>query len=85
MIQVSKPIYKPDDLVDIRVFIVNSRTKPYRIKKTCKVWILDANSNQVKAWKDPEFTRGLFESSLQLNDAESGAWEVLVEADGEVR
>lgn len=70
--------------MEFRIFAINSRTKPYRIKETSKVWILDPGNNQVKLWKDPQFFRGLFEGSFQLVDAEPGVWKVLVEADGEV-
>lgn len=84
LIQLNKPIYKPDGLLEFRVFAINSRTKPYRIKKSSKIWFLDPGNNQVKVWEDPEFIRGLYEGSLQLIDAEPGKWTILVEADGEV-
>lgn len=84
LVQLSKPIFKPDSLVEFRIFAINSRTKPYRIKDTSEVWVLDPNNNRVRLWEDPNFFRGLFEDSLQLTNAEPGIWKILVEADGEV-
>lgn len=85
LIQINKPTFRPDDLVEFRVFVVDSKTKPYEVKTTSTIRILDAGNNQVKVWKDPLFKKGLVEESLQLNDVEPGVWKILVEADGEVR
>lgn len=84
LIQINKPVFKPNELVDFRVFIVNSRTKPYLVQDSSKVWILDPNNNRARMWRSPLFVGGLFESSLQLNDADPGTWKVFAEVDGEV-
>lgn len=85
LIQVSKPVFKPYDIVEFRIFAVNSRTRPYKIKKSSRIWVVDPGNNQVKVWENPFFLQGLFEGELKLNNAEPGEWKVLVEADGEVR
>ena len=85
LIQLNKPVFIPNGFVQFRVFALDSKTRPYQIKKASKVWILDPFNNQVKVWKNPAFERGLLEKFLKLNDAEPGIWKILVEADGEVR
>lgn len=85
LIQISKPFFRPDDLVEFRVFALDSETKPYEVESLSKIRILDAANNQVKLWNDPPFVKGLVEKSLQLNEGVPGVWRILVEADGEVR
>lgn len=84
IIQLNKPIFTPESLVEFRVFAVNARTNPYVIKYASKIRILDSGNNQVKIWNSPKFNRGLFEDRLQLTDAEPGTWKIVVEADGDV-
>lgn len=84
IIQLNKPIFTPDSLLEFRVFAVNSKTNPYVIKFASKIRILDPGNNQVKIWDNPKFNRGLFEDRLQLDDAEPGTWKIIVEADGDV-
>ena len=83
-IQLSKPVYGISDLIEFRVFILNSRTKPYKIADTSTIRILDPSNNQIKAWKNPSFKQGLYEGQWQLSEALTGEWTVLVEADGQV-
>jgi hypothetical protein len=84
MVQLNKPIFTPESLVEFRVFAMNSRTNPYVIRHASKIRILDPGNNQVKIWKNPRFNQGLFQDRLQLTDAEPGTWKVIVEADGDV-
>lgn len=85
LIQINKPVFRTDDNFEFRIFALDSRTKPYKINDTSKIWILDPVNNQVKTWNDPTFVRGLVEGNLLLADAEPGTWKLLVEADGQVR
>lgn len=84
LIQINKPFFRPDDLVEFRVFALDSETKPYEVKAS-KIRVLDAANNQVMVWDDPLFKKGLVQKSLQLSEAVPGVWKILVEADGEVR
>lgn len=84
LIQVNKPFFRPDDLVEFRVFAVDSKTKPYEVK-TSKIRILDPENNEVKSWNDLTFKKGLVEANFQLREGDPGVWKILVEADGEVR
>ena len=83
-IQLNKPVYGLSDLIEFRVFILNSRTKPYKIADTSVIRILDPSNNQIKAWKNPTFKQGLYEGQWQLSEALTGEWTILVEADGQV-
>lgn len=85
LIQVSKPIYRPDSLMKFRVFVLDSRTRPYEAKYMHRIWILDPSSNRVKIWEDPEIDQGVFQGKFLLSDASEGSWKILVEIDGEVR
>lgn len=83
-IQTNRPVYRPNDRIEFRVFALDSRTKPYEILDASKIWILDPGNSRVKLWKNPTFVKGLYESHWMLSDAEAGTWKILVEADGEV-
>lgn len=85
LIQVSKPIFRPDSFVEFRVFVLDSRTRPYEAKYMSRIWILDPSSNRVKIWEDPEINQGVFYGKFLLSDASEGSWKILAEIDGEVK
>lgn len=85
LIQLNKPIFRTDDLIEFRVFAVDSQTNPYAIKDTSKIRILDPNNYEAKVWTNPSFSMGLFEGDLKLFGAEPGVWKILAQVDGEVR
>jgi len=85
LIQLNKAVYRPNDLIELRVFALTSRTKPHEVQNSSKIMILDAGNNQVKIWENAAFSNGVFEGVWQLADAETGSWRAVIAVDGEVR
>lgn len=83
-IQTDKPIYKPGDLVNFRVFAVDSETRPYDVPKST-ITIYDSGDTKIKSYVDGKFVDGKYENSLQLSQEPTlGEWKIKVEAEAEV-
>lgn len=84
LIQLDKPIYRPGDLVRLRVLAIDSETRPYNVPSAI-VSILDSGSNLVKSFTNISFVKGKYEGSFQLSDnPPMNQWTVSVSAESEV-
>ena len=84
-IQFNKAIFTPGDLLQFRVFAVDSETKA--ITPTCSntITISDPNGNSIQSFQDVTFKRGKYENSFQLSEKASlGIWKVAALCDQEV-
>lgn len=86
MIQLDKPIYKTTDVVNFRVFAIDSRTKPYmKIPGYSKIWILDPKNNELKAWENVQLTMGIYQDKFVFTRLQPGIYEIVAEVDDTVR
>jgi len=75
----------PGDLLQFRVFAVDSETKA--INPTCSstITISDPNGNSIQSFQDVTFKRGKYENSFQLSEkARLGFWKLSADCDLEV-
>lgn len=83
-IQTDKAMYKAGDLINFRVFAINSETKPHNVEGG-SIMITDSGSTKIKSFADVKFVKGKYENSLQLSDSPTlGSWKISFEANGEV-
>lgn len=86
MIQLDKPIYKITDIVNFRVFAIDSRTKPYmKTPGFSKIWILDSRNNELKSFENVRLTLGVYENKFVFTRLQPGIYEILAEIDDTVR
>jgi len=86
LLQLSKAIFLPGDLIQFRVYAVDSETKA--VVPTCSsiVSITDGNDNEITTFKNVTFSRGKYENSFQLSDkAGLGVWNLQFQCDNQVR
>ena len=85
-VQFNKAIFLPGDLLQFRVFAVDSETKA--ATPTCSniISITDPNRNSIMSFPNVTFKRGKYENSFQLSEKASlGVWYLRVQCDQEVR
>lgn len=85
MIQFDKPIYKTTDVVNFRIFAIDSRTKPYKNAVNSRICILDLKNNRLREWKNVNFTMGVFRDNFEFTKLHPGEFEMIAEVDGTVR
>ncbi|KAL7028444.1 hypothetical protein ACKWTF_005838 [Chironomus riparius] len=84
-IQFNKAIFTPGDLLQFRVFAVDSETKAISPKCTSAITITDPNDNSIQSFEDVTFSRGKYENSFQLSEkAGLGIWKISARCDQEV-
>ncbi|XP_065358197.1 thioester-containing protein 1 allele S3-like [Calliphora vicina] len=82
-IQTDKIIYKPQDVVNFRVVILDEHTRPLNIAEPVHVEILDRDYNRVKLYKNISLTKGVFTGQFQLSKYPIlGTWSIKVVLDG---
>jgi len=83
-IQIDKPIYKPGDLVQFRIIVVDRDMKPFHFNNI-NVLISDPLSRTIKEFVDPEeMYIGVFTSNFTLSSSTPlGIWTVRVIIDGQ--
>ncbi|XP_070497167.1 thioester-containing protein 1 allele R1-like [Chironomus tepperi] len=82
MIQLDKPIYKTTDVVNFRIFAIDSRTKPYmKILGYSKIWILDTRNNELKSWENVQLTMGVYQNKFVFTRLQPGIYEILAEVE----
>ncbi|KAM7351081.1 uncharacterized protein ACRADG_004066 [Cochliomyia hominivorax] len=78
-IQTDKSVYKPMDLVQFRVVILDEHTRPVNIKEPIRIEIYDKDKNRVKQFKDIVLIKGVFTGQFQLSQQPvMGDWEIRV-------
>lgn len=82
MIQLDKPIYKTTDVVNFRLFAIDSRTKPYtKIPGYSKIWILDTRRNELKSWENVQLLMGIYQDKFVFTNLQPGIYEIVAEVD----
>ncbi|CAG9802375.1 unnamed protein product [Chironomus riparius] len=85
LLQLSKAIFLPGDLLQFRVYAVDSETKAVTPKCSNIVSITDGNGNEITSFKNVSFNRGKYENSLQLSSkAGLGVWNVQFQCDEQI-
>lgn len=80
-VQTDKAIYKPNDVVQFRVLLLNSETCPFETKKV-EIFITDGAKNRVKQFDNVVFKNGVFQGELLLSDEPVlGDWSLNVKVD----
>lgn len=83
LIQTDKALYKGGDVVNFRVFSINSETLPENVNGAV-VTIFDVNNIKIKTF-NATFVKGKFESSFDISPTPSfGDWKISVSAGGMV-
>ncbi|XP_034490951.1 CD109 antigen isoform X4 [Drosophila innubila] len=78
-IQTDKATYKPSDLVQYRVLILDANTRPAVIDKPITIVISDGAQNRIKQLLDVKLTKGVFAGELQLSEQPMlGMWNIAV-------
>ncbi|XP_037809399.1 LOW QUALITY PROTEIN: C3 and PZP-like alpha-2-macroglobulin domain-containing protein 8 [Lucilia sericata] len=76
-VQTDKSVYKPLDLVQFRVVILDEHTRPVYIREPIRIEIFDSDTNRVKQFKDITLTKGVFTGKFQLSQQPvMGDWEI---------
>ncbi|XP_046810401.1 CD109 antigen-like [Lucilia cuprina] len=76
-VQTDKSVYKPLDLVQFRVVILDEHTRPLNIREPIRIEIFDMDKNRVKQFKDITLTKGVFSGKFQLcQQPVMGDWEI---------
>lgn len=83
-VQTDKPIYKPDDLLRFRVFLLDSTTRPYTSKESVNVSIYDPADNLIKQWSNVTIKNGTFQTDFQMSSAVTGDWLIKVFVENQV-
>ncbi|ODM93569.1 hypothetical protein Ocin01_13117 [Orchesella cincta] len=74
LIQTDKPIYKPGELVQFRVLLLDRSLRP-KGPGPIDIIAKDSQGNVIKQWKNAVVQRGLFASELQLSSQPNlGDW-----------
>lgn len=81
-VQTDKAMYKPGDNVQFRVLVLNSELKPFA-NANVAIFISDGAQNRVKQFENIAFTKGVYESSMQLSEFPVlGKWRINVKVNG---
>ncbi|XP_041450764.1 CD109 antigen isoform X1 [Drosophila obscura] len=83
-IQTDKATYKPADLVQFRVLILDEQTRPAKLDKPVTIAITDGAQNRIKQLTDIKLTKGVYAGELQLSEQPVlGTWQIAVSVDGD--
>ncbi|XP_037812884.1 pregnancy zone protein-like [Lucilia sericata] len=76
-IQTDKAIYKPQDVVNLRVLILDEHTRPLNIHEPISVEIWDKEENRVKLFHNISLTHGVFTGQFKLSKYPIlGTWKI---------
>uniref|UniRef100_A0A1B0ABH0 TEP1-F n=1 Tax=Glossina pallidipes TaxID=7398 RepID=A0A1B0ABH0_GLOPL len=78
--QTDKAMYKPGDLVQYRILVLDETLRPTKLKEaSLKVTIKDAQNNLVRDTKNVKLIKGVFSDKLQLTEQPVlGVWKIEV-------
>lgn len=66
LVQLSKPIYKPGDVLQFRVIVLGGDLKPPAPSVTATVIVHDPQRNVIRRWTAVSLQLGVFEEQLQI-------------------
>lgn len=73
--QVDKPIYKPGDVVNFKIILLDNNLKPLMSK--VNIFVLDGDDNVVKEYLNVNTMKGVYQNQLQLSNAPvMGQWKI---------
>jgi len=76
-------MYKPSDVVQFRVLILDQETKPFDATNV-DLFITDGENNRLKQYLNAKLDHGVFKNELKLSDSPVlGKWHINVKVDGE--
>uniref|UniRef100_A0A1I8QF42 TEP1-F n=1 Tax=Stomoxys calcitrans TaxID=35570 RepID=A0A1I8QF42_STOCA len=82
-IESDKGLYKPGDVVQFRVIVLNEHVQITRIIEPIRIQILDAQKNRIKQFKDIQLDRGVYAAKFQLSKQPIlGEWTITVHISG---
>ncbi|XP_046805127.1 CD109 antigen-like [Lucilia cuprina] len=82
-IQTDKTVYKPQDVVKLRVVILDEHMRPLNITEPVTVEILDNDNNRVKLFSDISLRNGVFTDQFLLSKYPVlGIWKIYVNLGG---
>ncbi|XP_061388902.1 thioester-containing protein 1 allele S3-like [Musca vetustissima] len=82
-IQTDKAVFKPGDVVQFRVLILDENTRPLKINEPIRVEIMDDKENRVKQFKDIALVKGVYKNKFQLSEYPvMGDWYIRVYISG---
>ncbi|XP_013108377.2 thioester-containing protein 1 allele R1 isoform X3 [Stomoxys calcitrans] len=82
-IESDKGLYKPEDIVQFRIIILDENLQITKIVEPIRVQILDAQRNRVKQYKDIKLDRGVFAAEFKLSKQPFlGNWLISVHISG---
>ncbi|XP_013108376.2 thioester-containing protein 1 allele R1 isoform X1 [Stomoxys calcitrans] len=82
-IESDKGLYKPEDVVQFRVIILDENLQIKEIVEPIRIQILDAQRNRVKQFKDIKLDRGVFAAKFKLSKQPMlGSWFISVHISG---
>lgn len=67
-IQTDKAVYKPGDLVQYRIVVLDENTRPAKLEKPMRLGFKDAAGNFVKEIKDIKLNKGVYTGEFQLSE-----------------
>ncbi|XP_062137544.1 thioester-containing protein 1 allele R1 [Drosophila sulfurigaster albostrigata] len=80
LVQTDKAIYKPGDLVQYRVLLLDPNLKPARGYGRVHLEIRDSDNNLIRSYKDIRLTNAIYSNELQLADyPRFGDWSIVVD------
>uniref|UniRef100_A0A1A9W1S7 TEP1-F n=1 Tax=Glossina brevipalpis TaxID=37001 RepID=A0A1A9W1S7_9MUSC len=84
-IQTDKALYKPGDLVQYRLLILDENLRPIKLERLLKIAIKDAANNLVKDIKNVQLNEGIYSGKLQLTEQPVlGLWKIEVSLDDRI-
>ncbi|XP_050091735.1 CD109 antigen-like [Anopheles aquasalis] len=83
-IQLSKPVYKPENIVQFRVIVLNSDLKPPSGTNLVTVTVQDPVANTIRQWDDVRLYNGVFDAEMDTNSSFlPGSYNIKVETNKE--
>ncbi|XP_065357540.1 CD109 antigen-like isoform X6 [Calliphora vicina] len=67
-IQTDKAVYKPGDLVQYRIVVLDENTRPAKLEKPLRLGFKDGAGNFIKQIKDIKLTKGVYTGEFQLSE-----------------
>lgn len=83
LVQVDKPIYKPGDVVNFKIIMLDLNLKPLLLK--VNIFVSDGDDNLVKEFVKVDTVKGVFHNELQLSDSPvMGRWKIKVKLHNDI-